>query len=342
MALNQIAAAYPEISPLIRDGDEALFSRLLGVSAPEISRWIRDRLAVRQLAGRAFRAVIDAKDPKMVVVATGEFAGGAFSPDRGVPHSSVVMGKILRDIIAPDASYVYLPNDGYRQPNLGVNSVELRRLTRGDFAPFTQRLRVLTEKAEQVVTYGASQGAATSMAFAAHPDVPVITAGAFDPSTVVRRSMVDIGRDFFGSGKQMANNIGLISFESTSGDPDELPFPNAYADAFTLQNDLRYIAGMVRPSALAIASLLRSPSFEEDAARVMDKKGGVVHLWTTQNNVSPDVANQDIADRLREHPTGMYETYRFAGEMADHSAIVVMPLGLLAMRHGFEQARTAT
>ena len=210
MALRNLVAEYPGLRALVRDGDGEVLDTYLSTNNEVFARWCKDKIVKRELGGRAFQVLIDRPvddNPGHYVVTASEYAGGFYAPDGKTLHHSVIAGKMLRDLVAPGAALVHLPNNGYRQPNLQLNYKERMRLLRGDESPLVDRMRAVTEGAESVMTYGASQAATTTLAFAAHPDVPTIAAGVVSIPTVLRRSPLQLATSFSGSAGNMHDNL---------------------------------------------------------------------------------------------------------------------------------------
>ena len=328
--LHSVHEHYPEARALVAAKDVDRVAGLMCRSMGEMCDWTKDRLVIAELGGRSFRMLVDqAEDGNSdeVVLVAGEFANG-FMMNNGI-NPAVVRARAIRDIVAPEATLVMQANDTINEGNHNLSRDERRRLRSGDAGPLVDRVRRHIGEASRVWAFGPSQGGVVVSAYAAHPDTAITGATVFETPNVRRRSTLQLGRDFMGSGKHLADQIRL------NGYPDA-KIVRAHLNSLTAMGMIRYGAGVVLPQNMAILGIMRAATLEPALLAALRKGAGVTHLWTTGDRVSPDSDNVQIAKGVRALPeTGRYESYRFAGDLADHSstnAIVVCAGGLRRAR----------
>jgi hypothetical protein len=112
---------------------------------------------VLELGGRAFRASIVRGTADTVLVVGGEYGIGLTNP------AAMARALCIREMLAPDATVVTLPNSTTGEPNLDFSREERARLRRGHAAPLVDRLRkavdTVTDGEQVIHVYGPSQGA---------------------------------------------------------------------------------------------------------------------------------------------------------------------------------------
>lgn len=332
---------YPEAQGIVRESDVELVERHMATSSAEQIRWAENRLVIAELAGRAFRMLVDTPehgDPETVVWVTGEFANGfMMDMDRGV-NPAVVRARSIRDIVAPGATLVMSANDTIYEDNHNLSREERRQLRHGNVSPLFDRVRVHIGEAARVLAFGPSQGAAVVAAYAGHPDTAITGLSVFEAPNVHERNSLQLGRDFVGSGAHLADQIRLnIS-------PENSELARAHLEALHPRGMVVYGAGIVLPSNLATLGIMRYPTLRLQLDGALNKGAGVTQLWTAGDDVSPDEANQTIAESIAKLPDTMrrrYEALRFGGEIADHSSTNVYTLCAAGLRRAAELAAAA-
>ena len=287
----------------------------------ENDQWIHDRIVTRAFGDRALRVFVDVpaeQDDNKLFIALGEFGNGITEP-------AVHRARVVRDVVSPESTLILLPNDTYdERDNLALTRRELDKLRDQDATPLVERLQSLSEGFEDVAVFGPSQGATLGAIFGAHKNSPVVSLGAIEAPNVVRRpNRLSLAKDFAKSAGHLAENIQANAPQADSAVVER------HVGSINALGTLRYGLGLLLPSNLAIAALMKNNNFKFDARRTIERGGSVAHVWTAGSPVSPDVENMRIAEELGSQTR--YSSLRLAGETADHSSTNIAAVCVAAM-----------
>lgn len=321
---------YPEAKAYVSGEDDELIASIVEQALSDHAEWVSSHTVRRELAGRAFRLVVDTpKDwDDSVLWVPAEYANGISIP-------AVARARVIRAMVNPSAKLIYQPNTTCLEDNVNLSNSERTRIRHGDASPLIDRARIEIGEAGEVMTFGPSQGAAIVGPYASHPDTALHSMVVFESPTVVDRSHYELIKAFMTDGKQLAANISLNRQDDAAS-----PLVAAHLESLTARGMMLYGIGAARLDNLAIVGLMRRMRLEYDIRHALDKGAGVAHVWARTGTVSPDEANLNIRTSI-EHDrnlTTRYVPIRLTGKYADHSATNVYGLAGATMRAAKEKA----
>ncbi len=321
---------YPEGKAFVSGEDDEIIASIVEQPLSDQGEWVNSHTVSRELAGRAFRLVVDT--PKewdgSVLWVPAEYANGIATPP-------VARARVIRAIVNPSAKLIYQPNTTRTEDNVNLSGNERTRISHGDASPLIDRARIEIGEAGKVMAFGPSQGAAVVGAYASHPDTALHSMVVFESPTVVDRSHYELIRTSMTDGKQLAKNISLNRRGTTPS-----PLVEAHLSSLTLGGIILYGMGSARPDNLAIVGLMRRMRLEYDIRHALGKGAGVAHVWTHTGTISPDEANLKIRTSIEKDAelAAHYVPIRLTGAYADHSATNVYGLAGATMRAAKEKA----
>jgi len=152
---------------------------LQSASSAEMSAWSEARTEILEINGQPFRMIVDrGADDESAVVVGGEFGNG-------ISPWAVARARVVRDMVAPEATLIYQPNTTFDQPNMNFSNDERRTLSKGNTLPLLGRLAVVLGESgnpEDLTFYGPSQGGVTSLSYAAGMEMPAAVAVVETPT----------------------------------------------------------------------------------------------------------------------------------------------------------------
>ena len=292
----RVLEAYPEIVRAVGlDRAETYLEKIHRRNAMPLGEYAesaRQSIITREMSGRAFRMMMDVPndgDPSQVILLGGEYGNGIKSPT-GDYNGAWIRGLAIRDVVAPEATLVYAPNNTHNEDNVNLSPAEMKRVFKGDSTPLTDRIKtVIGDDASRVMGVGLSQGVVVV------GDYMIDRGGdgafvALEAPNVSDRSAVELGRDFAGSGGHLKDNL---AFNSPDGELAELP--RQHIESIRSFPTVLFGLGVVRPSNLALSGIMRHTGFAGQVDKLLEIGNGVVHMWTAGDNVSPVADNRKIA-----------------------------------------------
>lgn len=334
-----VLEAYPEIVRAVGLGKVETYlekiHRRNAMSLSEYGEFAERSIVVRELAGRAFRMMMDAPndgDPSQVILLGGEFGNGIKSP-AGDYNGAWLRGLAIRDVVAPEATLVYVPNNTHNEDNVNLSPAEMRRVFKGSTLPLTDRIKtVIGDEASTVMGVGLSQGAVVVGDYMIDRGVD----GGFvalEAPNVSDRSAVELAKDFVGSGEHLKDNL---AFNSPDGKLADLT--RQHIESIRPYPTVLFGLGIVRPSNLALSGIMRTSGFADQIDKILELGNGVVHMWTAGDDVSPKTGNQNIAV-THSGQTLRYRAIEFTGTLADHSSTNVHLLTAAGLAKALELSR---
>ena len=321
---------YPEGKAFVSGEDDEIIASIVEQPLSDQGEWVNSHTVSRELAGRAFRLVVDT--PKewdgSVLWVPAEYANGIATPP-------VARARVIRAIVNPSAKLIYQPNTTRTEDNVNLSGNERTRISHGDASPLIDRARIEIGEAGKVMAFGPSQGAAIVGSYASHPDTALHSMVVFESPTVVDRSHYELIKAFMTDGKQLAANISLNRQDDTAS-----PLVTAHLESLTARGTMLYGIGAARSDNLAIVGLMRRMRLEHDIRHALGKGAGVAHVWARTGTVSPDEANLKIRTSIEKDAelAAHYVPIRLTGAYADHSATNVYGLAGATMRAAKEKA----
>lgn len=312
-AFNATVESLGVPSPLHKNLSEAIVAtnRVLANRGQEHFAAIAESSAtVLELGGRAFRASIVRGAADTVLVVGGEYGIGLAN------SAAMARALCIREMLAPDATVVTLPNSTTGEPNLNFSREERARLRRGHAAPLVDRLckavDTVTDGEQGVHVYGPSQGAMLASHYAAQPDVAITSLTLVEAPNATNRGYATLVYDFLASGTHLNHAIRLNKEASpTSSLPEEII-------ARQSREFPKWALGLALPDSLAIMGLLRHATFSRNLhnAYQAHPKLPIVYAHSQNSRVSRADTGQDYTQTIQQHGG---EVFRFTGPMADHS-----------------------
>ncbi len=264
---------------------------------PALREWMERRIVVRELAGRAFRMLVDVppETDGSAIVVFGEAGNGLDST------GAIVRARVIRMMVNPNAALVLQPNSTLSEANMNFSPEENRELKAGSSAPVVDRVLSTLESIgnpTDIVTYGPSQGGPMSLAYATSQYAPPsIAATVVEAPNVVRRSRSALRLDFARSGGRLEKEI--------AGNFDPLaPLRQELLAELGVVGLTKFGLGLLlKRDNLALNGPMQRATAGDSMERVLQGGGSVVHAWATGGTVSPAEANRQIADGLDgRHP----------------------------------------
>jgi hypothetical protein len=285
-------------SKLLRDSSEA-----------SLNEWARERTEVLPLSNdRSYRMLIDRPeggDENKVVVVGGEFGNG-------IKPTHTMRARIVRDLVAPEATLVVQPNPEIDQlDNLNLSGTERLLLRYGRIDPLLGRLaNVLSglNNPSDITFYGPSQGGVLALAYGAHENTPAAGIAVVDTPDVENRSTLKLLKGFAGSGADLKDVIAKNG-EGVEGSV----FMRETLDGVNLRGLGKYALGLLHKDNLALRGILRRNTAQLHMDQILQKGGSIIHAHGTKDGVSPLDGNRAITSQLAHH-----DHYR-AAEFKDHT-----------------------
>ena len=291
---------YGSVSGLTEQDVENTRRFLHDTSIDALDTWTEERTETHYIgvSARPYRMVVDRQSSQAAVVVTGEFA-------TGITPFAVARARVVRDMVAPDASLLLQPNAGAGQrDNMNFSLSERATLRRGLALPLAHRLdRSLTEMGdpEDRTFYGPSQGGAIALEYAATLDN--VAVATLEAPNVIERSRLEMARAFLGCGDLLKEVIKENYGEDMTNAP-----------VISLKGLARFIAAGSRSDNLAIIDVLCSGTAQQRMVSILENGGSVVHAYAQDDAVSPLDKNSKIASTMVN-----YEKYRSVQLEGDHS-----------------------
>lgn len=272
-------------------------SRFLeGLSLKEFGAWILERTCRYSYGDQRFQMVVDrptnGNDGKAVVVLS-EFG-------TNILPRFVAKSRVMRDMVDPEATLIVQPSSVIGEANMNYSLDERLRLYHGNLSPIIGRIAVtLAEngRPRDVTMFGSSQGGMIGLECASSKILPPVSVAMYDVPTVIDRSYAKLAMDFAGSGGDLAN-IVRANFD----DHDSEFARQIESDASTIRGMATYAMRMMHPDNLATAGAMRFATASDRIEKSLKKGGSVVQVWGNQDEVSPDHANREIAERYKSIP----------------------------------------
>lgn len=281
-------------------------------SLSHLEDWAKEKTVTfeRQTSGLRYQMLVDRHpegDPNKVVMVGGEFGNG-------ITPAVAARGRVIRDIVAPEATLVVQPNSTlFEKDHMNYSLNERIALRRGSLEPFVGRIAGVLyalQHPEDVTLFGPSQGATVMIGYAASPDAPDgVATAVLEAPNVVSRSSFKLVKDFVGSGNELKDVIG----ENFRGHDNFLK--EEIQDNITLPGFVRFAGGLATQRNRVLRGILRNNHAFADMSSVLNRGGSVVHAWGTAANVSPVPANREIRNALSISP--LYRGFELPG--SDHS-----------------------
>lgn len=293
-----------------------------------------------ELEDREFRAYIEPKSSDRLVVVSGEYGNSYWGQhDSSVPNPALVRAHVIRDFVDPEASLLYMTGDAIGEQNLGLSPQERKKLRQGSAAPLADRVHAAIDafpnahEIDRGTGVGMSLGAVTMSHMMREGGSPVNSWAIVEAPNVARRQRPKMVADFMNGGGHLAENIRLNAHPS-----EDSPVVDEHllsVDASTgagRRGMLRYFAGFALKNTYAQSGPLLQPTLGESIDVALSRQENVVHVWGTQDEVSPPEANRWIRDH-EVRPSDRYFPLELSGDYARHpltNAYVLM--GAVARR----------
>lgn len=298
----------------------------------DLEQWTYDRTEIHTMPNdRKFRMIVDTPengDKSKAVVVAGEFGNGA-------TQAVAARARIVRDMVAPEATLIIQPNStAFSEDNMNLSRKERLAVRDGSVEPFLGRIATVLGTFKDDITdlsrYGPSQGAPIVLGFGASNYAPDATAVAvLEAPNVVEKKIMPLVTDFMTSGNQLEAIIG------ENFDDPKSPLGLALKDQLTLPGFVRFGLGAVTARNRVIRGVMRHATAEGAMKNILARNGSVVHAWGDVANVSPKEANRAIAANLASNY--LYKSYEFNG--SDHSVTNNYALGGALARHAHNLLR---
>lgn len=265
------------------------------VTPSGLENWAKSKTEILNYNGRDFNMVIDRShvDSDKAVLVLSEFGSG-------IMPRFIAKSRVIRNMVDPEATLVIQPSATIGEANMNFSYAERKELRRGNLSPIVGRLAVAMagiNNPSDVTIFGPSQGAMVALAYAAHPDTPPAAVAVVETPNIVERSMFQIVRDFVTAGKDLSDVV-KANFENHQAPLAVL----AERDARIFPDVTKFMIKSLHPDNIAMVSAMRYPSASSDIKAILDKGGSVVQAWGDMDNVSPNDANQLIADKYQDNP----------------------------------------
>lgn len=249
--------------------------------------------------------VVPGDSPESIVI------GGEYGNAITLPAYVRAMG--IRAIVSSEASLVLLPNNTLGEDNLGLTPAERSKIASGNATPYTDRYKKLLEKAsssddDSVHIVGMSLGASTGAALAASTELNTRSLTLVE-APHLSGNIVSIMKKFVTSGGQLGQHIEMS--KQNIMDFDALDD----GDAFGM---IKFGLGSLSKDNLASLKFIQNRNIDNDIAesRAFHREIGIVNAHGTEAEVSPIVANHQLAEKYES--SDKFESFELTG--ADHSA----------------------
>jgi hypothetical protein len=246
-------------------------------------------------------------DPNKVVVIGGEFGNG-------LTPAVAARSRVVRDIVAPEATLVVQPNSTiFEDDHMNYSREERLTLRSGEALPLIGRIATTLDalhNPEDITMFGPSQGGTAVLAYAAHRWSPDgIATAVVETPNVVNRSSAQLLANFVGSGGQLKDIIAENFADPSSQLKKEI------IAATGLAGFVRFGLGIATRRNRVLRGIMREDTAYRNMAGVLYRGGSVVHAWGNVNSVSPAGANESFRSHLDVFPR--YESVKL--EDKDHS-----------------------
>ncbi len=259
--------------------------------------WAAERTKSLNYNGQDYRMVVDRPedfDPNKVVVVLSEFGTGI------IPRLTA-KARLMRDAVDPKATLVIQPSSTIGQPNMNYSPEERERLSYGDSSPIIGRLALTMagiDNPQDMIIFGPSQGATFALDYAASDLAPdSVKTVIVETPNIIKRSTWQLALDFMSAGKDLPDVVGA-NFNNP-----ETPFAVLAKRNTRIFPDLtKFILSSLHPDNLASIRAMRYDSAAANIETILNKGGTVIQAWGDVDKVSPNEANQLIADRFADSP----------------------------------------
>jgi hypothetical protein len=301
--ISEATDLLPRLDPVkVHHSVEALN----GFTKESLDKWVAQHTVTQKIGSQTFNMLIaKGEDPSTVLFAGGEMGNGLDA------LSGIARVRTIQQAVCPDATIVYQPNSTLSQDNMNFSKDEQRQLREGNAEPLSQRILMTLQSLdtfETVLAYGPSQGGVASLSVAAHPDAPVMGVAVIETPNVVNRNVLQLARDYLGSGKALKETTAQ-NFE------EDAPLRETLVSGLTTAAFIGYGRGLLKPDTTSLIGIMRRASAKQLMQTILDKGGSVVHAWASGDSVSPNGGNLAIDKALRDKLS--YESYTVEG---DHSS----------------------
>lgn len=329
---------YPEADFFLPEHTETVDRFLADWSKARLGEFVENNTLEHKLGERAFKALLHTPanpSDQVIVVPTGFGVG---------PNvDSVVQAAIIRESVDPHATLVVAGNTS---PVNNFSASEGKALRSGDLGPMSDRVNVVLDGVRQdlpdakVAVSGASLGAGVAGAMLRRHEgmaLPINAATIIEPASIKNRGLWSLGYDF------------IRSF----GDMEEVfhaNFPDGWTDGIThekssTQDDTeRMNEGLTRVAAIGmtlaemynLARALGKDRLQYDLEAAPEDVG-LVHVWSQGSKISPDYANQTIAEHVSGNPNA--RSYRLENSLSKHGPTVAFGLQSAAVGKAIDLSR---